>query len=181
MAIEFINDFTDDPTAQFSKLPDQDGLADRFLGPPGRQARRHVRGAAPCGRSRGAPGDRAATWIDYAITTAYNVPLLWYQRIIVSHKKIKNWDFSPSQYILQDLSEVWLDPIGSCVSDGRANTRSHPSSRKPQRSEAVRAPAHALRSSAESSGSAQCATARNCCGRMTGGRDDGRSAAAVRS
>jgi ABC-type transport system substrate-binding protein len=45
----------------------------------------------------------------YAITTAYNVPLLWYQRIIVSHKKIKNWDFSPSQYILQDLSEVWLD------------------------------------------------------------------------
>ena len=45
----------------------------------------------------------------YAITTAYNVPLLWYQRIIVNHKKIKNWHFSPSQYILQDLTEVWLD------------------------------------------------------------------------
>ena len=45
----------------------------------------------------------------YAITTAYNVPLLWYHRIIVNNKKIKNWQFSPSQYILQDLSEVWLD------------------------------------------------------------------------
>jgi peptide/nickel transport system substrate-binding protein len=45
----------------------------------------------------------------YAITTAYSVPYLWYHRIIVKHKKIKGWHFSPSQYILQDLSEVWLD------------------------------------------------------------------------
>ncbi len=45
----------------------------------------------------------------YAITTAYNVPFLWYQRIIVNNRKVRGWPFSPSQYILQDLSEVWLD------------------------------------------------------------------------
>ena len=59
-------------------------------------------------RSKGAQAASAARWTSYAITTAYNVPLLWYHRIIVNHKKIKGWDFSPSQYILQDLSEVWL-------------------------------------------------------------------------
>jgi peptide/nickel transport system substrate-binding protein len=36
------------------------------------------------------------------------VPYLWYHRIVVNNKKIKGWHFSPSQYILQDLSEVWL-------------------------------------------------------------------------
>ena len=52
-----------------------------------------------------APGDL----YKYAITTAYNVPFLWYQRIIVNNKKVRGWQFSPSQYILQDLTQVWLD------------------------------------------------------------------------
>ena len=108
VAIEFINDFTDDPTAQFSKLLTKkasptgfSGHQDAKLDEMYEEQRRAID-----------PKDRLAIvqrMDRYAITTAYNVPLLWYQRIIVSHKKIKNWDFSPSQYILQDLSEVWLD------------------------------------------------------------------------
>jgi len=108
VAIEFINDFTDDPTAQFSKLLTKkasptgfSGHEDAKLDEMYEEQRRAID-----------PKDRLAIvqrMDRYAITTAYNVPLLWYQRIIVSHKKIKNWDFSPSQYILQDLSEVWLD------------------------------------------------------------------------
>ena len=108
VAIEFINDFTDDPTAQFSKLltkkasptgfsGHEDGKLDEMYEEQRRavDVKDRVRIVQQMDR--------------YAITTAYNVPLLWYQRIIVNHKKIKNWDFSPSQYILQDLSEVWLD------------------------------------------------------------------------
>jgi len=46
----------------------------------------------------------------YALTQAYNVPLLWWQRIIVINKKIHGWYMTPSHYLWQDLSTVWLDP-----------------------------------------------------------------------
>jgi peptide/nickel transport system substrate-binding protein len=45
----------------------------------------------------------------YALTQAYNVPLLWWQRIIVNHKKIQGWNMTPSHYLGQDLAAVWLD------------------------------------------------------------------------
>ena len=40
----------------------------------------------------------------YALVQAYNVPLLWWQRIIVNHKKIQGWYMTPSHYLWQDLS-----------------------------------------------------------------------------
>ena len=108
VALEFINDFTDEPTAQFSKLLTKtasptgfSGHQDTKLDEMYEEQRRAIDAKERL---------KAVQRLDrYAITTAYNVPLLWYQRIIVNHKKIQNWDFSPSQYILQDLSEVWLD------------------------------------------------------------------------
>jgi peptide/nickel transport system substrate-binding protein len=45
----------------------------------------------------------------YSLTQAYNVPLLWWQRIIVNNKRVKGWHMTPSNYIGQDLVEVWLD------------------------------------------------------------------------
>ena len=108
VAIEFIVDFTDDPTAQFSKLLTKAASPTGFSGHEDTKLdemyEKQRRALDPKERIRLVQAmDR------YAITTAYNVPLLWYQRIIVNHKKIKNWHFSPSQYILQDLTEVWLD------------------------------------------------------------------------
>jgi peptide/nickel transport system substrate-binding protein len=108
VAIEFINDFTDDPTAQFSKL-----LTKR-ASPTGFSNHEDTKLDTMYEQQRRAIDPVERKWIvqefdKYAITTAYNAPLLWYQRIIVNRKKIKNWHFSPSQYILQDLSELWLD------------------------------------------------------------------------
>jgi len=40
---------------------------------------------------------------------AYNIPLLWYQRIVVNNKKVKGWDLTPSHFTGQNLVEVWLD------------------------------------------------------------------------
>ena len=44
-----------------------------------------------------------------AVTEAATVPLLWWNRIVVSSAKFKGWNISPSQYIGQDLSDVWIE------------------------------------------------------------------------
>jgi peptide/nickel transport system substrate-binding protein len=44
------------------------------------------------------------------MTEAYNVPLLWWQRIVVMSTKVKGWEMSPSHLIGQDLEKVWLEP-----------------------------------------------------------------------
>ena len=107
VAIEFINDFTDDPTAQFSKLLTKTASPTGFSGHEDAKIdemyEQQRRAVDPKERKR-----LVQEMDKYAITTAYSVPYLWYHRIVVNHKKIKGWHFSPSQYILQDLSEVWL-------------------------------------------------------------------------
>ena len=45
----------------------------------------------------------------YALNQAYTVPILWWNRIIVHHKKIKGWTMSPSHFQGTDLIDVWLD------------------------------------------------------------------------
>ncbi|HEX2336386.1 MAG TPA: ABC transporter substrate-binding protein, partial [Hyphomicrobiaceae bacterium] len=107
VAIEFINDFTDDPTAQFSKL------LTKAASPTGFSGHEDVKLDQMYEQQRRAvdPKERKRLVQEmdrYAITTAYSIPYLWYHRIIVNNKKIQGWHFSPSQYILQDLSEVWL-------------------------------------------------------------------------
>ncbi|MGH2609854.1 MAG: ABC transporter substrate-binding protein [Tepidiformaceae bacterium] len=44
-----------------------------------------------------------------AFEQAYTVPTIWWHRIIVHHKVMKGWHITPSHYVGQDLSEVWLD------------------------------------------------------------------------
>jgi len=45
----------------------------------------------------------------HAMTEAYTVPTIWWHRIIVTWKQMKGWHMSPSHYLNQDLSTVWLD------------------------------------------------------------------------
>ncbi len=40
---------------------------------------------------------------------AYQQPLLWWHRIVPSHKVVMGWKMSPSHNLGADLSEVWLD------------------------------------------------------------------------
>jgi peptide/nickel transport system substrate-binding protein len=44
-----------------------------------------------------------------ALEQAYTVPVIWWHRIIVHHKVMKGWHMTPSHYVGQDLSDVWLD------------------------------------------------------------------------
>jgi peptide/nickel transport system substrate-binding protein len=44
-----------------------------------------------------------------ALDQAYTVPTIWWHRIIVHHQVMKGWHITPSHYVGQDLSDVWLD------------------------------------------------------------------------
>ena len=37
------------------------------------------------------------------------MPILWYNRIVPMTANVKGWNMTPSQYIGQDLADVWLD------------------------------------------------------------------------
>ena len=45
----------------------------------------------------------------HALNEAYTFPTIWWHRIIINWKQIKGWHMSPSHYLNQDLSDVWLD------------------------------------------------------------------------
>jgi peptide/nickel transport system substrate-binding protein len=40
---------------------------------------------------------------------AYNMMLFWWQRIVVHNKRVKGWRLTPSHYLGNDLTRVWLD------------------------------------------------------------------------
>lgn len=106
--VEFISDFADDPSAQLDKLLTKakssqaasghtdaklDELFERQAGeldPVKRRALVHE-------------------FERHALTQAYAVPLLWWQRIITLHRKIKGWEHQANHFTGQDLVDVWLD------------------------------------------------------------------------
>src|SRR4029077_5579485 len=87
VAIEFQADFMDDPTAQFSKFLTKklspsgySGHTDSKIDEMYEKQRRTIDVAERTSLVR--------EMERYALTQAYNVPLLWWQRIIVINKKI---------------------------------------------------------------------------------------------
>lgn len=108
VALDFSGDFYDDPTIQLTKYVSQDlspvnysGSTDRFLD------------ALYIGQAMTLQqGERAKIVRDFerhALTEAYSVPLLWWNRIVVTSSKVKGWSITPSHFIGQDLSSVRLD------------------------------------------------------------------------
>jgi peptide/nickel transport system substrate-binding protein len=106
--VQNISDFADDPTAQFNTLLSKhtSGIAysrhgDTKLDDLFKQQSQIV--------DRQERLKVVHDFERYALTTAYNVPLLWYQRIVVNNKKVKGWDLPPSHFVGQNLINVWLD------------------------------------------------------------------------
>jgi peptide/nickel transport system substrate-binding protein len=44
-----------------------------------------------------------------ALTEAYSVPILWWNRIVITPASLRGWNMTPSAYIGQDLADVWID------------------------------------------------------------------------
>jgi peptide/nickel transport system substrate-binding protein len=108
VAVEFQADFMDDPTAQFSKF------LTKKTSPSGYSGHNDTKIDEMYEKQRRTIDVAERTKIvrdmeRYALTQAYNVPILWWQRIIVNHKKIQGWHMTPSHYLWQDLTTVWLN------------------------------------------------------------------------
>ena len=108
VALDFSGDFYDDPTIQLTKYVSHDlspvnysYSTDRFLD------------ALFIGQAvTGDPQQRAKIVRDFeqhALSEAYTVPLLWWNRIVATSAKLKGWSITPSHFIGQDLTDVWLD------------------------------------------------------------------------
>jgi peptide/nickel transport system substrate-binding protein len=109
VAIEFVNDFMDDPTAQFAKFLTKSASPVGYSGHEDKKLDEMYETQ----RRMTDPIKRRAFVHDmerYALTQAYNVPILWFHRIIANNARVKGWNFTPSHYVGQDLVEVWLDP-----------------------------------------------------------------------
>ena len=108
VALDFSGDFFDDPTIQLTKFVSHDlspvnysYSTDRFLD------------ALFIGQAvTSDPRQRAKIVRDFeqhALSEAYTVPLLWWDRIVATSARLKGWSITPSHFIGQDLTEVWLD------------------------------------------------------------------------
>ena len=108
IALDFSGDFYDDPTFQLTKYVSHDlspinfaGSTDRFLD------------ALFVAQAMTAdPRERARivrAFERHALTSAYTVPLLWWNRIVATSSKLKGWSITPSHFIGQDLTDVWVD------------------------------------------------------------------------
>ena len=106
-ATDLAADYFDDPTIQLARYVSRDlspinhsGSTDRYLDALfiGQAISTDIRQRANIVRE----------FERHALTEAFTVPILWWNRIIVTAEKFKGWNMSPSHYIGQDLAEVWL-------------------------------------------------------------------------
>ena len=108
VAIDFDGDYFDDPILQLGKYVSRDlspsnysNSTDRFLD------------ALYIGEAITTdPRERVKIVRDFekkALTEAYTVPILWWSRIVATSMRVQGWGMSPSHYIGQDLTDVWLD------------------------------------------------------------------------
>jgi peptide/nickel transport system substrate-binding protein len=108
IALDFSGDFYDDPTIQLTKYVSHDLSPVDFSG-----ATDHFLDALFIGQAVTTdPLERAKIVRDFerhALTEAYTVPLLWWNRIVVTSTQLKGWSITPSHFIGQDLADVWLD------------------------------------------------------------------------
>ena len=106
--VEFISDFADDPSAQFDKFltaekssqsasRHKDKLLDELFD-------KQAGAVDPVERKK-----LVNQFEIHGLTQAYSAPILWWQRIVTLHKKIKGWELHPSHFTAHDYVDVWLD------------------------------------------------------------------------
>ena len=108
VALDFGGDFFDDPTLQLTKYVSRDLSPANYASSTDRLLDALYIGQAVSTD----PRQRAKIVRDFerhALTEAYTVPILWWNRIVVTSGDLKGWNMTPSHYIGQDLTDVWLD------------------------------------------------------------------------
>lgn len=108
VAIDFSNLFMDEPSlalakyVSFDKAPENRSRAiDRELDGLYEKQNRATSDAERIGFIR--------QFEARLLTQAYQVPLLWWHRIVATNKAVMGWQMSPSHNLGQDLVNVWLN------------------------------------------------------------------------
>jgi peptide/nickel transport system substrate-binding protein len=107
-AIDFAGDYFDDPNLQLTKYVSRDLSPSNYSSSTDRYLDALYIGQAVSVD----PRRRQQIFREFerqALTQAYTVPILWYNRIVPTAVNVKGWNMTPSQYIGQDLTDVWLD------------------------------------------------------------------------
>ena len=109
VGIDFGGDFFDDPSLQLAKFVSSDlspanyaRSNDSFLDAL------YIGQAITTDRAKRA--EIVREFEKRAMTEAYTVPFLWWNRIIANSSRLKGWSTTPSHYIHQDLVDAWLEP-----------------------------------------------------------------------
>ncbi|HEX7969903.1 MAG TPA: ABC transporter substrate-binding protein, partial [Stellaceae bacterium] len=106
-AFDFAGDYFDDPTLQLAKYISRDLSPVNYSSATDRLLDALFVGQAVTPD----PRQRAKIVRDFekrALTAAYAVPILWWNRIIANSARVKGWAITPSHYLNQDLADVWL-------------------------------------------------------------------------
>jgi peptide/nickel transport system substrate-binding protein len=108
VAIDFTNLFMDDSSLALAKYLSFDRSPDNRSRSIDRELDKlydqHIRETDPAKRKALIQGFEKR-----AFEQAYQQPLLWWYRIVPTHKSVIGWRMSPSHNLGMDLSEVWLD------------------------------------------------------------------------
>jgi peptide/nickel transport system substrate-binding protein len=112
IAQDFQGDYFDDPTIQLTKYVSPDLSSVNFSGATDRFLDALYIGQAmtinPVERTK-----IVRAFEQHALTQAYTVPLLWWNRTVAISTRVHGWSVTPSHFIGQDLTDVWLDPVAS--------------------------------------------------------------------
>jgi peptide/nickel transport system substrate-binding protein len=107
-ALDFNCDFMDEPNLQLQKYLSADKSALNYSGHTDRKLDElYEKQSGELDRAK-----RIALLREFerqVLDQAYVIPTIWWHRIIVYHKQLKGWNITPSHYVGQDLTDVWLD------------------------------------------------------------------------
>jgi peptide/nickel transport system substrate-binding protein len=108
VAFDFAGDYFDSPSLQLAKYVSRDLSPSNYSSSTDRLLDALYIGQVLSSDSQ----ERARMVRDFerhALTEAYAVPILWWNRIVITSADLKGWNMTPSHYIGQDLTDVWLD------------------------------------------------------------------------
>ncbi len=109
VAIDFITDHGDDPNLQYVHVLSAAMQSPMSYSQHGDKKidelfERQKRALDPAERKK-----LTREFEQYSISQAYNIMLFWWQRIVVHNKRVNGWKLTPSHYLGNDLTDVWLD------------------------------------------------------------------------
>ena len=108
VAFDFGGDYFDDPTMQLTKYVSHEISPANFAGSTDQFLDALYIGQA-ISTDRRQRTKIVRDFERHALDESYTVPILWWNRIVVTSANLKGWNMTPSHYIGQDLTDVWLD------------------------------------------------------------------------